>query len=103
MSLIRFHGTYRYRTADELDAAVLAATSELAQHEDLSEASLRSLCALVRRGSVLSVDVSVPAGPDVRFAATNLFEVLAHRAVEGAVDAEIGVRRVDWFPSGDDD
>jgi hypothetical protein len=96
---IRFHGTYRYRTAGELEDAVVMATGQL-DDEDLSDPSLRALRTLVRRGSVLSVDIVVPEAADLRFAAANLFETLALRAVEGAVDADIGTRHVDWFPSG---
>lgn len=101
-ALIRFHGTYRYKSATDLEAAVVMATSHLAC-EDISDPSLRSLRSLRQRGSVLSVDIVVPENPDLRFAAANLFQLLARAAVEGAVDAEVGTRRVDWFPSGDDD
>ena len=101
-ALIRFHGTYRYRTAGDLDDAVVMATGQL-DDEELSDPSLRSLRTLVRRGSVLSVDILAPEAADLRFAAANLFETLAQRAVEGAVDADIGTRRVDWFPSGADE
>jgi hypothetical protein len=99
---IRFHGTYRYSSQAALDHALAAARLQLAD-EDFSDPELASLRWLLRRGSILTIDVTLPAAADVRFAAATLFETLAQDAVEGAVDALHGPDRIDSFPSGGDD
>ena len=99
--LIRFRGTYRYRSSAELDRVVAAARAQL-DEEDVTDPVLLGPRWLVKQGVVLTVDVLLPAAADVRFAAATLFETLAERAIEGAIDADVRGRLIDSFPSGGD-
>ncbi|MEO8700101.1 MAG: hypothetical protein ABI867_08660 [Kofleriaceae bacterium] len=99
---IRFHGTYRYASQAALEQALAEAQRQL-EDEDFSDPELASLRWLLRQGVVLTIDVTLPAAADVRFAAATLFETLATGAIEGAVDALHGPDRIDSFPSGPED
>jgi len=100
--LIRFHGTYRYDSPESLERALAAARSQL-DDEDVTDPALGSLRTFIKAGSVLRVDVELPSGVDVRFAAAGVFQALALDAVEGAVEARDLLGHVDFFPSGGDD
>jgi len=101
-NLIRFHGTYRYDSKDSLERAIAAVRAQL-DDEDVMDPSLASLRCFVRNGTILDVDVSLPAAADIRFVAAGVFQTLAQDAIEGAVEARHGNDHVDFFPSGGDD
>ena len=98
---IHFKGTLRYESREVLDRAVVAAHAQL-EDEEVTDPSLASLRALIARGTRLSIDVRLPGGPEVRFAAAAMLQVLASHAVDGAIEARDGDRSVDVFVSGDD-
>ncbi len=71
--------------------------------EELTDPAFASLQALVKHGTSLHVDVTLPAIAEIRFAAANMFQALARDAVAGGVEATHGERHVDFYPSGHDD
>lgn len=79
-----------------------AARAQLAD-QDAPEVTFESLTSFVRLGALLRMDVLLPANAEVRFAASDLFQILACDAIEGAVEATHAARHVDFFPSGGDD
>jgi hypothetical protein len=98
---IHFKGTLRYESRERLERAVVAAHAQL-EDEEVTDPSLASLRALTGQGTRLSIDVRLPGGPEVRFAAAAVLGVLASHAVDGAIEARDGDRAVDVFVSGDD-
>lgn len=100
--LIRFHGSYRYDSQASLERVLISAHAQL-DDEEVGEPALASLRCFVKHGASLRVDVLLPAIAEVRFAASDLFQLLARDAVEGAVEASHGSHHVDFFPSGGDD
>ena len=99
---IHFRGTYRYASRDALERALAAARTQL-DEEEVPEPSLTSLRSFASQGTKLRVDVVLPAAIEVRFAAAAVFEALAERAIEGAVEAVHAGVPVDLFPSGTED
>jgi len=97
---IGFHGAYRYATRTALDDAVARARAHLHEEELEDEAFARYF---VARGTVLTVNVNVPDIPEQRFAAANVFLILAHGAIDGAVEARRGKATLDVFTSGPED
>ena len=98
---VHYRGHYQYADTGTLERALATARAELAE-EDLDElgAWLRFF---VCRGTSLTVNVTVPASAEQRFAAANVFLILAHGAIDGSVQAVQGTREVDQFFSGADD
>jgi hypothetical protein len=103
---LRYYGSYRYESSAILDRAVLTAWSRF-DEEELSHpsmhASVASMGRFVKTGARLHVDLTLPTSADVRFAAAEMFDVLAKQAIEGVVEARHGTDHVDYYPSGDDD
>ena len=99
---IRFHGSYHYDSREDLERAVAEARRAL-DEEDLTDPARSSLRSFASRGNHLVVDVTVPGGADVRFAAAATFQALAGGAAAGLVEARRGATVVDVFPSGADD
>jgi hypothetical protein len=99
---IRFSGSYRYGSREDLERAIAEARRAL-DEEDLTDPARQSLRNFASRGTELLVDVTVPGGADVRFAAAATFQALAGGAVGGVVEARRGVTVIDVFPSGNDD
>ncbi len=98
---VQYRGRYDYADGKALERALAVAKAEL-DEEDLAEARVW-MRVFVSRGTSLQVNVSVPASAEHRFAAANLFLVLAHGAIDGSVQAVEGGREVDEFPAGADD
>jgi len=99
-SLVRFHGSYQYVNKLALDDAIARARAHLADEELEEDTWVRYF---VSRGAVLTVNVDVVDSPEYRFAAANVFLILAHGAIDGAVVARRGQTTVDVFASGTDD
>ena len=103
---LRYYGSYRYDSPSVLDRAVIAAWTRF-DEEELSHPSIHpsvaSMGRFVKTGSQLHVDLTLPTSADVRFAAAEMFDVLAKDAIAGIVEARHGSDHVDYFPSGDDD
>jgi len=98
--LIRFHGTYQYRSRHALERAVARARARL-DTEDDGDRAVAALRTLIAYGSVLDIDVVLPAAADERFAAADMFLALARDAIAGAVEAHDGECGIDVFASGD--
>lgn len=101
--LIHFHGTYRYPSRERLDHAIALARAVLADDDagddaDDAAAGAAWMRCFVTRGTVLTVSLTSHID---RFCAATVFETLAAHAIEGAVEARVGARAVDVFPSGD--
>lgn len=99
-SVVRFHGSYRYASKLDLDDAISRARAHLAD-EDIEDATW--IRYFVSRGSLLTVNVDVNDHAEHRFAAANVFLILAHGAIDGAVEARRGETTVDVFASGPED
>jgi hypothetical protein len=99
---IRFHGSYRYNSRENLERAIADARRAL-DEEDLTDSAIHSLRSIASRGTELVVDMTLPGAPEVRFAAAAMFQTLAGQAVGGIVEARRGMTSVDVFPSGADD
>jgi hypothetical protein len=101
--LIEFHGSYRYADRATLEHALSQARAELREDDELESDSMW-MRAFVTKGTILTVNVSVPAAAQHRFAAANVFLILAHGAVEGAVDSRGSMSSLDdRFDSGPED
>ncbi len=98
---IRFRGSYRYPDLETLERALARARAEL-DEENLRNEGGWPRC-FVRKGTELTVDLTVPSHPALRFVAANVFLILAHGAVDGSVEAIEGERCVDVFDAGEDD
>jgi hypothetical protein len=94
--IVHFHGTYRYATRTNLDRAVEAAREVLADDEAAEIDAVWMRC-FVTRGTVLTVNLTSRVD---RFSAAAVFDRLAGAAIEGAVEARLGGRFIDLFPSG---
>jgi hypothetical protein len=95
--VIRYAGRYRYADRETLEHALASARSELADEGlDKAGAWLRFF---VCCGTSLTVNASVPATAQRRFAAANVFLILAHGSIEGSVKAQRGDRAVDLLAS----
>jgi hypothetical protein len=91
--VIQYRGSYRYADRTALEVALARARTELAEDE-VDAGWLRFF---VSHGTELTVNISVPSDPELRFAAANVFLTLAAGAVEGAVVACQAGRAVDVF------
>lgn len=98
---ISFHGSYRYADRAALERALARARAELLE-EELDDHGLWLRC-FVTSGTTLTVNVSIPAVAEQRFAAANMFLILADGAVEGAVEGLRGTRSLDLFEAGAED
>ncbi len=98
--VVRFHGTYKYASKPDLDEAIARARAHLADEELEDDTWVRFFAS---SGAVLTVNVDVPDRADHRFVAANVFLILAHGAIDGAVEARRGNTTVDVFASGPDD
>ena len=96
--VIHFHGTYRYATREGLEQAISSARAVLAE-DDAAEIEAAWMRCFVTRGTVLTVNLTSRVD---RFSAAAVFDTLAQRAIEGAVEARVGGAHVDFFPSGTD-
>jgi hypothetical protein len=94
--VVHFHGTYRYATRENLEHAISSARAVLAE-EDAAEVDAAWMRCFVTRGTTLTVNLTSRVD---RFSAAQVFDLLAESAVEGAVEARVGDRHVDYFPSG---
>ncbi|MBX3156380.1 MAG: hypothetical protein KF773_10305 [Deltaproteobacteria bacterium] len=99
---IHFQGSYRYGSREELERAIAEARLAL-DDEDLTDSAATSLRSFASRGNEVVVDITVPGGPDVRFAAAAMFQALAVQAITGVVEARRGATALDVFPCGVDD
>jgi hypothetical protein len=97
--VVHFHGTYRYASRDRLEHAIASARAVL-DDEDAPELDGSIDAAWMRcfvtRGTVLTVNLTSRVD---RFSAAAVFDRLAASAIEGAVEARLGDRHIDFFPS----
>lgn len=96
---IGFYGSYRYADRDSLEGAVARARAHLQDEELEADALVRYF---VRNGTALTVNVDVTDSSEMRFAAANVFLILAHGAIDGAVESRRGPTTLDVYESGDD-
>ena len=95
MDAIQYCGRYEYRDAAGLELA-LAQARETLDDDEVGEV-FGWLRFFVCRGTQLTVNVSAPATAEHRFAAANLFLVLAQGAVDGSVEATHNHRAIDRY------
>ena len=93
--VVHFHGTYRYASRDRLEHAIASARAVL-DDDDAPEVDAAWMRCFVTRGNVLTVNLTSRVD---RFSAAAVFELLAAAAIEGAVEARLGDRHIDFFPS----
>jgi len=98
--LIRFHGSYRYRSRRALEHAIASARAHLDDDDD-GDPALAALRTVIAYGSVLDIDVVLPAAAETRFVAADMFLTLARDAISGAVEAHDGECGLDVFACGD--
>jgi hypothetical protein len=102
-STIRYAGTYRFADREILNRALAAARAHLDDDDDLVGLEGDWMRSFVANGTMLTVNLAVPALAEQRFAAAEIFLVLSLDAIEGNVQATIGGVRVDEFAPGDDE
>lgn len=100
--LIEYQGSYRYADRAALERALARARAELAAEEGLEHEEVWVRW-FVTSGTTVTVNLRVPAVAEQRFAAANVFLILAHGATEGAVAARRGDTPLDVYASGDDE
>lgn len=93
--VVHFHGTYRYASRDRLENAIASARAVI-EDDEASESDSAWMRCFVTRGTVLTVNLTSRVA---RFSAAAVFEILAASAVEGAVEAHLGERHIDYFPA----
>lgn len=98
--IIEFRGSYRYADLMSLQRVLHRARVELDDDDESNPAWIRGF---VARGTTLNVSLSVAAAAQERFIAANVLLILAHGAIEGAVEARHRDQQIDLFPSGCDD
>lgn len=76
-----FHGSYRYSDRETLERMLARARAELGA--DAVDGELRFVCFVAN--NALTVHVTIPSHSRRRLAAANVFLILAHGAIEGAV------------------
>ncbi len=99
--VLRFNGSYRYADRATLASALSRARRQLA--DDDLESGRAWLRCFVTSGTDLVVNLVVAPGSADRVAAANVFSILAHDALEGAVESHLGPRSLDPSTSGVDD
>ncbi|MBA3820623.1 MAG: hypothetical protein H0X17_17155 [Deltaproteobacteria bacterium] len=99
--VIHFHGSYRYADRAALERALIQARAEI--DDDEVERERCWMRCFVSQGTTLTVNLSVPVAADHRFLAANVFLILAHGAVDGAVEARHRDRQLDLYASGAED
>lgn len=98
---ILYHGSYRYADRPSLERALAQARAELDDEDfDRDRGWLRCF---ITHGTQLTVNLTTPAIAEQRFAAANVLLILAHGAVEGAVEARQRERTIDLFGAGPED
>lgn len=95
---IQYRGRYEYSDSQSLERALRSARATL-DDEEVAEIEVW-LRFFVSRGTSLIVNLTVPDCSEHRFAAANVFLVLAHGATDGSVEAVQGARRLDVFDGG---
>lgn len=101
MQTILYSGSYRYADRSALERALAQARAELDDEDfDRDHGWLRSF---ITHGTQLTVNLQTPALAEQRFAAANVLLILAHGAVEGAVEARHEGRVIDLYGSGPED
>lgn len=93
--VVHFHGTYRYASRDRLEHAIASARAVI-EDDEASEVDAAWMRCFVTRGTVLTVNLTSRVD---RFSAAAVFELLAASAIEGAVEAKLGERHIDYFPA----
>jgi hypothetical protein len=102
--LLHFRGAFSYDSQDALERALADARAQLDEEDHPALASFRAMISSgIRSGTKLIVDLVMPAVVEVRFAAAAIVQALAVPAIAGGVEAFVGTRVVDFFPSGGDD
>jgi hypothetical protein len=92
---------YQYENSAALEGAIARARAQLVEEElDDDSGWIRFF---VTRGMLLTVNVTIPAVAEHRFAAANVFLVLAHGAIHGAVEARRGTQTLDTYEAGAED
>lgn len=98
--VIQFHGSYRFVDRPALETALSRARAEL-DEEDFDSTRWRR--AFITHGARLDVCLAVPVTSEHRFAAANMLLVLAHEAIDGAVEARHRETTLDLYASGPED
>lgn|GEM_PF-3779209 len=96
---IQYRGRYEYADRESLERALSTARATLG-NDTLGQIATW-LRFFVCRGTSLTVNMMVPDRSEHRFAAANVFLVLAHAATGGQVDAYPETCPVDRFDPGD--
>lgn len=99
--VIRFNGSYRYADRATLASALSRARRQLA--DDDLESGRAWLRCFVTSGTDLVVNLVVAPGAQDRVAAANVFSILAHEALEGAVETHLGPPSIDPSASSADE
>lgn len=102
-STIRYAGTYRFEDRVVLERALVAARAHIDDEDELAALEGGWMRCFVMYGTTLTVNVALPALPEHRFAAAEIFTVLGRDAIDGSVQATIDGVRVDEYLPGDDD
>lgn len=97
MTTIEFRGSYRYPSPAELDRALAAARTRIAD-DDHADIEPDWTHAFQRLGATLRIDVALPHAAD-RYLAAAVLESLASTAIEGIVEARRGGLTLDWWAS----
>lgn len=100
--VVRYAGTYRFADRAILERALGEARSHIAEEDDLATLEGGWLRCFVMSDTTLTINLAVPALPEHRFAAAEIFTMLSHQAIDGLVRATIDDRAVDEFAPGDD-
>lgn len=98
---IRYAGRYRFARRAELERALGRARDQLDLEDELP-ASAGWLRGFVVEGATVTIALAIPASPELRFAAAELFETLARTAIDGLVEGTLDGRPLDDYPSGPD-
>jgi hypothetical protein len=88
-SIIRYAGTFRFSDRVLLEHALARARAHISNEEDLAALGGGWLRCFVMFDVTLTVNIALPAMPDHRFAAAEIFACLSSEAIEGAVTATI--------------
>ncbi|MBA3501733.1 MAG: hypothetical protein M4D80_05025 [Myxococcota bacterium] len=86
---VRYAGTFRFPNRPILEAALTRARTRIDEEQELAALEGGWMRCFVMSDATLTVNIALPALPQHRLAAGEIFDLLARHALDGSVTATI--------------
>lgn len=94
---IHYAGSFRFPDRTLLDEALGRARTKIDNEAELSALRSGSMRCFVMTDATLTVNITLPARPEHRVAAAEIFDVLSRDAIDGTVTATIDEKPVEMY------